>query len=78
MNTSILNAELWQGSGGIIGLVLLALFFLIILDKVLLRNVLHNLPERLRCSVISSLFDMGVIPERRKKTVPVNDDKRAR
>lgn len=77
MNTSILNAELWQGSGGIIGLVLLALFSLIILDKFILRSVLEKLPERLRQSVITSMFDMGVVRDRRKRSIPVEDDKRA-
>lgn len=67
--------EIWA-QYGLVGLCMLGLFVLIIIDKLLIKSMIDKLPELIRRLVISSLFDIGIIPDRRKKQVPVDQDKR--
>jgi len=73
--TTLGITEIWA-QYGLVGLCMLGLFVLLIADKFLLKKTIENLPELIRRAVISSLFESGLLKERRKKQLPVEEDHR--
>jgi hypothetical protein len=76
MNETTLGiTEIWA-QYGLVGLCMLGLFVLLIADKLLLKKSIEHLPEQIRRAVMSSLFESGLLKERRKKDIPVEEDHR--
>ena len=72
MLEAIGNADLWADKGGILGLVLLALFILLFIETVMLRRS-H---DKMVNAMVKHLYTDGHLKDRRKKKLDVDMDRR--
>jgi hypothetical protein len=68
---AIIKPELWANEGGLIGLVMLALFLLVVFVVMQLVKMNNRLID-----FKATAYQAGILPDRRKTDLPVAIDKR--
>lgn len=73
--TTLGITEIWA-QYGLVGLCMFGLFILLILDKLLLKKTIERLPEQIRQAILASLYERGLVNERRIRQVEIGEDRR--